>query len=186
MQVILFVGPPGSGKGTQAQRLAQELGYHHLVMGDLLRQEIQAQTPLGLKIKPLLEAGLLVPDQLVIDLISQHLREGANYILDGFPRTVPQAQALDHLLTQKGASLCAVIALDVPEEELLTRLLKRAEIEGRSDDNPQTIQRRLTEYRLKTQPLLDFYEARSLLRRISGLGLISDITDRIKKAVQMC
>ncbi len=186
MQVILFVGPPGSGKGTQAQRLAQELGYHHLVMGDLLRQEIQAQTPLGLKIKPLLEAGLLVPDQLVIDLISKHLQEGANYILDGFPRTVPQAQALDHLLTQKNASLCAVIALDVPEDELLTRLLKRAEIEGRSDDNPQTIQRRLTEYRSKTQPLLDFYEAQGLLRRISGLGLISDITDRIKKAVKMC
>ena len=186
MQVILFVGPPGSGKGTQAQRLARELGYRHLVMGDLLRHEIQTETPLGRKIKPLLEAGLLVPDELVIDLIAQHLQEGANYILDGFPRTVPQAQALSHLLAQKGASLCAVIALEVPEEELLTRLLKRAELEGRSDDNPQIIQRRLAEYRTKTQPLLDFYAAQGLLRRISGLGDIPDITDRIKKAVEMC
>jgi adenylate kinase len=186
MRLILFIGPPGSGKGTQAQRLAQELGYRHLVMGDLLREEIRAKTPLGQKIQPLLEAGLLVPDELVIDLVAHHLQNGADYILDGFPRTVPQAQALDRLLNEKGASLQSVIFLDVPEEELIVRLLKRSELEGRTDDNPETIQRRLAEYRQKTQPLLDFYEARGLLRRISGVGSIPQITERIKKAMEMC
>jgi len=186
MRLILFVGPPGSGKGTQAQRLAQELGYRHLVMGDLLRQEVQAQTPLGQKIQPLLSAGLLVPDELVIDMIAQHLHNGTNYILDGFPRTISQAEALDRLLADRGASLCAVLALEVPEEELISRLLKRSQIEGRPDDNPETIQRRLAEYHSKTRPLLEFYKARGLLRRISGVGSITEVTDRIKKAVEMC
>jgi adenylate kinase len=99
---------------------------------------------------------------------------------------VPQAQALDRLLNEKGASLQSVIFLDVPEEELIGRLLKRSELEGRTDDNPETIQRRLAEYRQKTQPLLDFYEARGLLRRISGVGSIPQITERIKKAMEMC
>ncbi len=186
MRVILFVGPPGSGKGTQAQRLAQERGYRHLVMGDLLRQEVQAQTPIGKEVQPLLSAGLLVPDELVIKMIAQHLQNGANYILDGFPRTIAQAQALDQLLAQKGASICAVLALEVPEEELMNRLLRRGEIEGRSDDNPETIQRRLTEYNAKTRPLIEFYEARGLLKRISGVGSVTDITDRIKNALEMC
>ncbi len=186
MRVILFVGPPGSGKGTQGQRLAQEMGYRHLIMGDLLRQEIQAQTPIGKEVQPLLSAGLLVPDELVIKMIAQHLQNGANYILDGFPRTIAQAQALDQLLAQKGASICAVLVLEVPEEELMNRLLKRSQIEGRSDDNPETIQRRLIEYNAKTRPLLEFYEARGLLKRISGVGSVTDITDRIKNALEMC
>ncbi len=186
MRFILFIGPPGSGKGTQAQRLSQTLGYKHLVMGDLLRQEIQSGSRLGEKVRPIVESGGLVPDEWVIELIGGQIRAGENYILDGFPRTLKQAEALQTLIRAHQGQLCAVVALEVPETELVTRLLRRREMEGRTDDNEVTIRHRLQEYEAKTLPLLAYYETQALLHRISGIGEVEEITNRIQEVLTKC
>ncbi len=186
MQVLLLMGPPGAGKGTQSQRLAQRLGLELLVMGDLLREEIRRETPLGQEIRAIVESGALVPDPLVIRLIEARLCSGKHYILDGFPRTIPQAQALEALLARLHAHLCAAISLEVPHAELLERLLRRSQIEGRADDKPETIEKRLMEYQQKTQPLLDYYSERKALHVIDGTGPIEAITERILSTVQNC
>lgn len=184
MQVFLLVGPPGAGKGTQARRLIEKYGWGYLATGDLLREEIRKGTPLGEQIRHLVEAGQLVPDDLITALVESRLEEGRDYLLDGFPRTLGQAQALDSLLERKGARLKGVIFLDVPPEVLIQRIIHRAQIEGRADDTPDTVQTRLNEYRAKTAPLLSFYEQKGCLYPIAGVGTVEEVTQRIEAVVE--
>lgn len=180
MRVFLLLGPPGAGKGTQARRLVEKYGWGYLATGDLLREEIKRGTPLGKQIQPLVENGKLVPDELIIAIVGNHLHAGRDYLLDGFPRTVPQAEALDKFLSSRGAVFKAAFLLEVPEAVLLERISNRAYTEGRSDDNPEVIRTRLQEYHTKTAPLIDYYHQRGLLYRISGVGTVEEVTQRIE------
>ncbi len=156
--LILF-GPPGSGKGTQSEKLISKYGLKHLSTGDLLRSEISRQTPLGMEAKNFMDKGQLVPDEVVIGMISSALDENAEakgFLFDGFPRTSAQAEALDNLLELKKTNIAVMLALDVSEDELVKRLLKRGETSGRSDDsNEQVIRARIVEYRTKTEAVAD-------------------------------
>ncbi len=184
MQIFLLMGPPGAGKGTQARHLVEKYGWSYIATGDLLREEIRAATPLGREIKALVESGKLVPDELVIALVESRLQGGHAYLLDGFPRTVAQAEALDNLLKQKGATLEGVYFLEVPEAVLIERIAGRAKAEGRADDTPETIQTRLREYAEKTQPLIQYYENQGKLHRIPGTGSVEEVAARLEAAVQ--
>ncbi|GIV25227.1 MAG: adenylate kinase [Bacteroidia bacterium] len=183
MQVLLLMGPPGAGKGTQARRLVEDYGWAYLATGDLLRQEIQAGTPLGKNIQALVEGGKLIPDQLIVSLVEQQLQEGRTYLLDGFPRTVGQAEALEALLRRKNARLLGALFLEVPEDTLLARIQGRAQVEHRADDSLDTFRIRLEEYHQKTRPLAAWYEERGLLRRINGVGSIEEVHHRLKEAI---
>ena len=180
-EAVIFLGPPGAGKGTQAARLAEELSFKKLSTGDILRDHVARGTPLGLQVKPIMDRGDLVPDDLILALIREELSD--RVIFDGFPRTIPQAEALDRLLEETGTKLLGVVLVEVPEEELLRRLLKRAELEGRSDDNEETIRRRLQVYREKTEPLIQYYEKAGALRRVDGLGTPDEVYTRIRAAL---
>lgn len=184
MQVFLLMGPPGAGKGTQARLLVEKYGWGYIATGDLLREEIRSGTPLGRQIQALVESGKLVPDALVIALVESRLQEGRNYLIDGFPRTVAQAEALDQLLLRKGATLAGVYFLEVPEAVLLARMAGRAQAEGRADDTPETIQTRLQEYAQKTQPLIHYYEKRGKLHRILGTGSVEEVLSHLEAAIQ--
>lgn len=180
--LILF-GPPGSGKGTQSSNLINTFGLKHLSTGDLLRDEIARETRLGIEAKKFMDAGQLVPDAVVIGMIGSKLDENPEakgFIFDGFPRTTAQAEALDNLLELKGTSIHMLISLEVPEEELKQRLLLRGEISGRSDDNEEVIANRILEYRAKTEPVSNYYEAQGKLERIKGVGEIEEIFSSIK------
>jgi len=180
-EAVIFLGPPGAGKGTQAARLAEELSFKKLSTGDILRDHVARGTPLGLQVKPIMDRGDLVPDDLILALIREELAE--RVIFDGFPRTIPQAEALDRLLEETGTRLLGVVLVEAPEEELVRRLLKRAELEGRSDDNEETIRRRLQVYREKTEPLIQYYEKTGALRRVEGLGTPDEVYARIRAAL---
>jgi len=180
-EAVIFLGPPGAGKGTQAARLAEELSFKKLSTGDILRDHVARGTPLGLQVKPIMDRGDLVPDDLILALIREELSD--RVIFDGFPRTIPQAEALDRLLEETGTKLLGVVLVEVPEEELVRRLLKRAELEGRSDDNEETIRRRLQVYREKTEPLIQYYEKTGALRRVDGLGTPNEVYARIRAAL---
>ncbi len=180
-EAVIFLGPPGAGKGTQAARLAEELSFKKLSTGDILRDHVARGTPLGLQAKPIMDRGDLVPDDLILALIREELSD--RVVFDGFPRTIPQAEALDRLLEETGTRLLGVVLVEVPEEELLRRLLKRAELEGRSDDNEETIRRRLQVYREKTEPLIQYYEKTGALRRVDGLGTPDEVYARIRAAL---
>lgn len=184
MRVFLLMGPPGAGKGTQARLLVEKYGWGYIATGDLLREEIRAATPLGRQIQALVESGKLVPDQLVITLVENRLQKGRDYLLDGFPRTVAQAKALDNLLAQKRATLGGVYFLEVPEAVLVERIAGRAKAEGRADDTPETIQTRLREYTEKTQPLIHYYENQGKLHRIPGIGSVEEVSARLEAAIQ--
>jgi len=184
MQVLLMMGPPGAGKGTQARRLIEEYGWAYLATGDLLRQEIQAGTPLGQNIQALVESGKLIPDELIVSLVEKQLQEGQTYLLDGFPRTVGQAEALEALLRRKNARLLGVLFLDVPQEVLLERIAGRAQAENRADDNLSVFRIRLEEYRQKTLPLVSYYEKKGLLRKVNGVGSIEEVHRRLKAKVE--
>jgi adenylate kinase len=176
---IVFIGPPGAGKGTQAERLVRTCQLAHLSTGDMLRAARDAKTDLGRKAETYMSAGQLVPDDLIIDLIDQRLQQPdcrKGYLLDGFPRTLAQAEALDALLRQCGTSLDVVLELHVPEEELFQRLAGR----GRADDKPEVIRQRLVAYRKQTEPLLEYYGARGLLRTIDGLGTVDEVFERAR------
>ncbi|MFZ1530184.1 MAG: adenylate kinase [Ferruginibacter sp.] len=176
--LILF-GPPGSGKGTQSEKLITRYGLKHLSTGDLLRSEISRETPLGLEAKKFMDKGQLVPDEVVIGMISTALdehKDAKGFLFDGFPRTSAQAEALDKLLDFKKAPIAVMLALDVSEEELVKRLLKRGETSGRSDDtNEQVIRARIMEYRGKTEAVADYYRKFNKVVMIKGEGTVDEI-----------
>ncbi len=180
--LILF-GPPGSGKGTQSEKLIAKYGLKHLSTGDLLRNEIAAKTPLGMEAKNLMDKGQLVPDEVVVGMISSALDnnvEGKGFLFDGFPRTAAQAEALDKLLLLKETSIAVMLALEVSEEELVKRLLKRGETSGRSDDTNETVIRaRITEYLTKTTAVADYYKKFNKVVMIKGEGSVDEIFDRL-------
>lgn len=190
-QVIMFnlilFGPPGSGKGTQSEKLIARYGLKHLSTGDLLRSEINRQTPLGKEAQNFMDKGQLVPDEVVIGMISSALDENPGtkgFLFDGFPRTPAQAKALDKLLKLKEAPISVMLALDVSEEELVKRLLKRGETSGRSDDNNENVIRaRITEYRSKTAVVADYYKKFDKVVMIKGEGTIEDIFNRLCKEI---
>ncbi|MGN6212821.1 adenylate kinase [Parafilimonas sp.] len=180
--IILF-GPPGSGKGTQSTKLIEKYGLKHLSTGDLLRSEIAQQTPLGLEAKNFIDKGQLVPDEVVIGMISTALEthpDVPGFLFDGFPRTATQAEALDKLLQLKKTSIAVMLALDVSEEELVKRLLKRGESSGRSDDTNETVIRsRIEEYETKTRAVADYYNQFSKVVHLKGEGSIDEIFNSI-------
>ena len=176
---MVFIGPPGAGKGTQAQRLVETYAMAHLSTGDMLRAARDAKTEVGLKAEKFMSSGALVPDEIIVAIIAQRLQQPdcrKGYLLDGFPRTIAQAEALDKMLAEKGTPLDVVLELQVPEEELFRRLAGR----GRSDDSPDVIRQRLVAYRKQTEPLLEYYGRRGLLKSIDGLGTVEDIFDRAR------
>ena len=184
--LILF-GPPGSGKGTQSEKLISTYGLKHLSTGDLLRSEINRQTPLGLEAKSFMDKGQLVPDEVVIGMISSALDENLQakgFLFDGFPRTSAQAEALDKLLALKKEAIAIMLALDVSEDELIKRLVKRGETSGRSDDtNEQIIRARITEYRAKTAVVADYYKQFNKVVMVKGEGTIDNIYDGLCKEI---
>ena len=180
--LILF-GPPGSGKGTQSEKLIDRYGFKHLSTGDLLRAEIANQTALGLKAKSLMDQGQLVPDEVVIGMIDSALQANPNvpgFLFDGFPRTVAQAEALDALLAQKGSSIGVVLALQVPEDELIARMMNRAKTSGRADDADEQVQRkRLDVYLRDTLPVAGYYKPFGKVVEIEGVGSIEEIFSKL-------
>ncbi|MEO6537620.1 MAG: adenylate kinase [Ferruginibacter sp.] len=184
--LILF-GPPGSGKGTQSEKLITRYGLKHLSTGDLLRSEINRQTPLGLEAKSFMDKGQLVPDEVVIGMISSALDENPQakgFLFDGFPRTSAQAEALDKLLALKKEAIAIMLALDVSEDELIKRLVKRGETSGRTDDtNEQIIRARITEYRAKTVVVADYYKQFDKVVMVKGEGTIDNIYDGLCKEI---
>lgn len=183
---VLLIGPPGSGKGTQGERLARRLGLRHIAAGDLLRAEVDANTPLGRKVAEYMDRGELVPDDLIIDLllpvVIRASREGG-YLLDGFPRTVPQAVEARRLAETEGASADAAIYLDAPREKLVARILGRAKIEGRSDDTPDVIRNRLAVFDEATAPLVEYYRGRGVLHVVDATGTEDEVTAAILAAL---
>jgi adenylate kinase len=186
IHLVLF-GPPGAGKGTQSEFLKERYGLEHLSTGDLLRAEITAGSPLGLKAKALMDAGELVPDEVVVGMIRNMLEQrpdAKGFIFDGFPRTQAQAEALDKTLAEVGGSIRLMLALDAPEEELVKRLLGRGATSGRADDqNEEVVRRRIREYEQKTAPLKAYYAAQGKFRPIHGTGSIAEITARLAQAI---
>lgn len=213
---IILLGPPGAGKGTQAARLVSAHGLVQLSTGDMLRAAVKAGTPVGLKARAIMEAGALVPDAIVIGVLAERLGApdvvaGNGFILDGFPRTVPQAEALDALLADRGARLDRVIVLDVDEEALVERisgrfacaacgegyhdLSKRPAVDGvcdrcggtefvrRPDDNAETVRRRMAEYRAKTEPILPHYRAQGLVAHVDGMASMDAVSAQIEAAL---
>ncbi|SMB95293.1 adenylate kinase [Deinococcus hopiensis] len=190
-KVVIFLGPPGAGKGTQAERLAREEGLTKISTGDILRDHVARETELGQRVRPLLDAGQLVPDDILIALIRAYLAEmePVRVIFDGFPRTGAQAQALDMLLEELGAPVTAAPLLEVPDELLIERIVERgrqAAARGeavRSDDTEEVARRRQQVYREQTQPLIDYYAARGHLRQVDGVGTMDEVYARIRQAL---
>jgi adenylate kinase len=181
---VVFLGPPGGGKGTQAKLASQRLAVPSVSTGDMLRAAVEAGTPLGRKAQAVMEAGELVPDDVVIGLIRERVfkpdaRKG--FLLDGFPRTIAQAESLEKLLSEGRMALDAVVNLVVPEEVLVDRLTQRAD--GRADDKPETVRERLRVYREKTEPLTDFYRGRGLLVAVDAVGEVAEVSGRIERAL---
>lgn len=177
---VVFVGPPGAGKGTQAENIVRDYGLFHLSTGDALRAAVKAQSPIGIEADKYMKAGALVPDEVVIGVVVERLEEAKDgCLLDGFPRTIAQAEALDKILAEKNAPLDVVLELAVPEDELYKRLASR----GRADDNPEVIKQRLVAYHNQTEPLVGYYSKAGILRKIDGLGTIDEIYARIQKVL---
>jgi adenylate kinase len=179
---VLLIGPPGAGKGTQGERLANRLGIAHLAAGDLLRAEVEARTPIGKQVADLMKHGDLVPDSVIIKLLLPRVIAAADeggYLLDGFPRSVEQAREARKLADVAGAGPDAVIYLDAPRDELVRRILARADIEGRPDDNPETVTKRLQVFEEATRPLIEYYRDRGLLRVVDADQHEDAVTDAI-------
>lgn len=187
MNLVIF-GGPGSGKGTQSARLIDNYGLYHISTGELLRDHIKRETEIGRTANEYISKGQLIPDELMISIIKEVLdaeaKDKKGVILDGFPRTIPQAEALDEFLRSRGSEVHAVVGLEVPDEELTTRLLKRAEESGRSDDNPETIKKRLHVYHTQTQPLREHYIGKGKYLPIDGTGSVDDIFHSIKDSLK--
>ncbi len=179
---IVFIGPPGAGKGTQAERIIKTYDLAHLSTGDMLRAARDAKTEVGQKAEQYMSRGELVPDDLIVEIIGQRLEQPdcqKGYLLDGFPRTIAQAESLDKMLHAKGTPLDVVLEIRVPEEELFRRLAGR----GRADDQPDVIRQRLVAYRNQTEPLLEYYGKQGLLTTVEGLGSVDEVFDRVKAAL---
>ena len=185
MNIVLF-GPPGAGKGTQSKFLNERYGLQHLSTGDLLRAEIKAETPLGLQAQELMSAGELVPDHVVVGMIRNLLEESPDskgFIFDGFPRTCEQAESLDNLLEFKNTQIHLVLSLDVPQEELTRRIIERGITSGRTDDTAEVVTKRIGEYKSKTAPVADYYEAQGKLELITGELDIKQTFSALKKLI---
>jgi adenylate kinase len=183
---MLLLGPPGAGKGTQALRLVAKLGIPQISTGDMLRGAVAAGTEIGRQAQGFMDRGELVPDAVVIGVAEERLSQSdaeSGFVLDGFPRTAAQAEALDTLLEGMGTKLERCVAIDVDEDSLVTRLLGRAQIEGRSDDSEETIRTRMSVYRAQTAPLVNYYRKRGILAEVDGLGSVDEVAKRIEEAL---
>lgn len=187
---LILLGPPGAGKGTQAQRLVEKHGLVQLSTGDMLRAAVAAGTPIGRKAKDIMDRGELVPDDIVVAIVAERIEQPdaqKGFILDGFPRTVPQAEALDRMLAEKGLGLDAVIELKVDEAILASRVAKRvAEMLGRGesvrgDDNPEALKKRLAAYRVQTEPLVAYYSRKGSLKSVDGMAPIPEVAAAIDR-----
>lgn len=184
--LVLF-GPPGSGKGTQSERLVEKYGLIHLSTGNLLREEISHKTPLGIEAKKFIDHGQLVPDEVVIGMVDSFFdkhKEAIGFLFDGFPRTVAQARALDKLMALKKTEIATVLALEVTEEELVKRLLNRGKTSGRSDDtNEEVVRKRFTVYSKETSPVAEYYKKTKKYRSVQGEGSVDEIFAALRQAI---
>jgi adenylate kinase len=183
---LVLLGAPGSGKGTQATRLKSELGVPHISTGDMLRAAVAAGTPLGMKAKAVMDAGHLVSDDILLGMLEERLAQDDarnGFILDGYPRNLAQASALDELLAKIGQPLDAVVKLEVPNTAIIERCELRFAAEGRADDNPDTVRRRLGVYAEQTAPVAEFYARRGKLQVVDGVGDLDEVTARVKRAL---
>ena len=188
MKYYILFGPPGAGKGTQASAMVEQFNLCHLSTGELLRSEIAAGTELGLQAKALIEAGSLVPDEVVEGMIEAKFKsvEGVDgFLLDGFPRTIAQAEALDAMLDKSGEAVTAVVSIMIPDEMIMERIRHRASIEGRADDaKEEVVANRIKTYHDKTEPLVDFYKATDRYHEIDGVGTIEEVRARIFETME--
>ena len=185
LNIVIF-GAPGSGKGTQSERIVEKYGINHISTGDVLRAEIKNGTELGKTAKGYIDQGQLIPDELMIDILASvfdSFKESKGVIFDGFPRTIAQAEALKKMLAERGQDVSVMVDLDVPEEELMVRLIKRGKDSGRADDNEETIKKRLHVYHSQTSPLIDWYKNEKKYQHINGLGTMDGIFADICEAV---
>ena len=186
LNVVIF-GAPGSGKGTQSERIVEKFGINHISTGDVLRAEIKNGTELGKTAKGYIDQGQLIPDELMIDILASvfdSFKDSKGVIFDGFPRTIAQAGALKQMLADRGQAVSVMLDLDVPEEELMTRLIKRGQESGRADDKEETIKKRLLVYHSQTAPLIDWYKNEGVYKHIQGLGTMDGIFADICKAIE--
>jgi len=181
INLVLF-GPPGAGKGTQSEKLIQQYGFVHISTGDLFRWHTRNDTALGKRVKEIMNSGALVPDEITIAMLKEELDknpQAKGFLFDGFPRTVPQAEALDRFMKENGTAIHHVIALDVTEEELRTRIAKRRTTDNRADDEEEKLNKRITEYFSKTIHVLPYYESQGRLNTVHGIGVIDEIFKNI-------
>ena len=185
LNIVIF-GAPGSGKGTQSERIVEKYGINHISTGDVLRAEIKNGTELGKTAKGYIDQGQLIPDELMIDILASvfdSFKDSKGVIFDGFPRTIAQAEALKKMLAERGQDVSVMLDLEVPEEELMVRLIKRGKDSGRADDNEETIKKRLHVYHSQTAPLIDWYKNEKKYQHINGLGTMEGIFAEICEAI---
>ena len=186
MSNIVIFGAPGSGKGTQSERIVEKYGINHISTGDVLRAEIKNGTELGKTAKGYIDQGQLIPDELMIDILASvfdSFKDSKGVIFDGFPRTIAQAEALKKMLAERGQDVSVMVDLEVPEDELMVRLIKRGKDSGRADDNEETIKKRLHVYHSQTAPLIDWYKNEKKYQHINGLGTMEGIFAEICEAI---
>ena len=185
LNIVIF-GAPGSGKGTQSERIVEKYGINHISTGDVLRAEIKNGTELGKTAKGYIDQGQLIPDELMIDILASvfdSFKDSKGVIFDGFPRTIAQAEALKKMLAERGQDVSVMVDLEVPEDELMVRLIKRGKDSGRADDNEETIKKRLHVYHSQTAPLIDWYKNEKKYQHINGLGTMAGIFAEICEAI---
>jgi adenylate kinase len=186
MYNLILFGPPGSGKGTQSAQIAEKYHLVHLSTGDIFRREMRNKSALGLKVQNIIEKGELVPDDLLLEILRSAFQQAGNpegFVLDGYPRTIRQAEDLDNLLNEKGNQVSLVLSLDVNEEEVIKRLLKRAQLEGRKDDTEDVIRNRMKVYHAQTHPLMQYYQKQGKFHSLHGVGSVGDIFAELCKVI---